>query len=78
MWRHATQLADTGVNALKGYAGLDAEMVDSLVQAGADVGLPVIAALDALRGIGGGELRMGVVQTQEYDNLIRDYPIFQW
>ena len=45
MWRHATQLADAGVDALKGYAGLDAEMVDSLVQAGADVGLPVIVDL---------------------------------
>ncbi|MDE2981510.1 MAG: amidohydrolase family protein [Gemmatimonadota bacterium] len=45
MRRHATQLAAAGVDALKGYAGLDAEMVDSLVQAGADFGLPVIVDL---------------------------------
>ena len=45
MWRHATQLEAAGVDALKGYAGLDAEMVDSLVQAGAEVGLPVIVDL---------------------------------
>lgn len=45
MWRHANQLAAAGVDALKGYAGLDAEMVDSLVQAGAEVGLPVIVDL---------------------------------
>ena len=45
MRRHAMQLAAADVDALKGYAGLDAEMVDSLVQAGADVGLPVIVDL---------------------------------
>ena len=41
----ASQLAAAGVDALKGYAGLDAEMVDSLVQAGAEFGLPVIVDL---------------------------------
>ncbi|MDE2784873.1 MAG: amidohydrolase family protein [Gemmatimonadota bacterium] len=45
MWRHASQLSAAGVDALKGYAGLDAEMVDSLVQAGAEFGLPVIVDL---------------------------------
>ncbi len=51
MWRHASQLAAAGVDALKGYAGLDAEMVDSLVQAGAEFGLPVIVDLGS-RGDG--------------------------
>jgi len=45
MWRHASQLAAAGVDALKGYAGLNAEMVDSLVSAGAEFGLPVIVDL---------------------------------
>ena len=45
MRRHAEQLAAAGVDALKGYAGLDPEMVDSLVRAGAEVGLPVVVDL---------------------------------
>ena len=42
---HAEQLATAGVDALKGYAGLDAEMVDSLVRAAADHDLPVVVDL---------------------------------
>ena len=49
MRRHAAQLAAAGVDALKGYAGLDPEMVDSLVRAGAEFGLPVVVDL-ASRG----------------------------
>lgn len=60
VWRHATQLADAGVDALKGYAGLDAEMVDSLVQAGADVGLPVIVDL-GMRGDYAAAVEAGVL-----------------
>ena len=45
MRRHAAQLAAAGVDALKGYGGLNAEMVDSLVRAGADFGLPVVVDL---------------------------------
>ena len=45
MRTHAAQLAAAGVDALKGYAGLDTEMVDSLVRAGADHGLPVVVDL---------------------------------
>ena len=45
MRTHARQLAAAGVDVLKGYAGLDAEMVDSLVRAGAEHDLPVVVDL---------------------------------
>ncbi|MCY3700718.1 MAG: amidohydrolase family protein [Gemmatimonadetes bacterium] len=45
MERHTGQLADAGVDALKGYVGLDPAMVDALVQAGAEFGLPVLVDL---------------------------------